>query len=276
MTEECVDAASSSPGGSEMRRIPTAPAAAATRAACPGSTRRTRRLGPRLGAACLTAAAMMLLAAVQVAGAAASRATTSASTSTGCAAAQFCTSFAGSGPLTGTSGYDGVQPCGGSYTGTVSYHGVIFDTGGWQCVELASRWLYAYTGKVPLGPTGQLVATGRDVASAFHARYPVYPLYPPSGGTAAYDLTIRPGDIISMWTAGSGSAGHVAVVTNVSVSLTNGGNGTGTISVMDENYHTAHPHNITVTGGQMSYGGYNQFQWLELAPGPSAAASVPG
>jgi hypothetical protein len=209
------------------------------------------------------------------------------SASTSWPGAQFCNSFSGgitsvSHPLTGP-GYDGVQPCGGTYPGKVSYppgNGVIFDTDGWQCVELAARWLYAYAAHVPPG-----VGLGRDVAWQYHATYPAYPVYPPASsvGTAAYDLTIRPGDIISMWgPSGSDPAGHVAVVTAVNVTLTNGVDGTGTITVMDENDLSTGTATINVQNGQMSYGTpgnyyyYNQFQWLELAPGPSGAASVPG
>lgn len=191
---------------------------------------------------------------------------------------QFCNSFSQSQPLTGP-GYDGVQPCGGSYGGAVGYKGVTFDSGGWQCVELAARWFYAYTGQIP-----PAVLYGKNVAAQYHSpSYPMYPVYPPSGGTATYDLTIRPGDIISMWgPATSDSAGHVAVVTAISVTLTNGANGTGSIKVMEENGSSSGVATINVSGGQMSYGTpgskfyYNEFQWLELAPGPSGGTAVPG
>lgn len=221
----------------------------------------------------VAAVGIILLATVQLAG-------TPASASVNWSGPQFCGSFKYS-VTTGTA-YDGVQPCAGSYTGTVSYSGVTFDTDGWQCVELAARWFYAYTGNVPTGPNGQLVGSGRNVVSQFHAHYTVYPAYPASGGTATYDLTIYPGDIISMWgPASSEPAGHVAVVTNVNVNLVNGV-ANGTITVMDENNSSKYPHIITVSNGQMSsdspgsYYYYNQFQWLGLAPGPSAVASVPG
>jgi hypothetical protein len=195
-----------------------------------------------------------------------------ASADSGWAGSSFCTRFSGSHHLTAQP-YDGVAACGGSYTGTVSYNGVVFDTDGWQCVELASRWLYADTGLKP-----PMVDYGKNVAKTYHATYPQFTAYPASGGTATFSSSIRAGDIISMWGApGTEPAGHVAVVTGVNVT---GGN--GTISLLEENGSATGYAQINVTSGQMSYGSpksyyyYTSFQWITLAPPPgSSIAAAP-
>ena len=176
------------------------------------------------------------------------------------AASSFCASY--NMPYMGTT-FDGVAACGVPYDGTksnnqgeIKYNGVMLDSVGFQCVELAARYFYYVTG---LNPPG---ANGGDYAWAVYKAYPQYGISPggATGGVSSYENTLVPGDIISMWSS-SDPTGHVAIVTAVSL---NGGN--GKIYVMDENASASGSDAITVTGGKMSYGSLNDFQWVYNLP----------
>ena len=187
------------------------------------------------------------------------------------AGSSFCAGFSGS-SYSGIS-YDGVAGCDGPLTGTIKYNGVTFDTAGWNCVELAARYLYAATGSVP-----PEVPAAANVAQKYHAAFAKYPVYPASGGTSAFGSSIADGDIISMWGGPSAqSFGHVAIV--IDVSGVSGGN--GRIKLLEENGagststtgHAGYGY-INVSNGQMSYGSptydggefyYTSFQWLSVA-----------
>jgi len=156
--------------------------------------------------------------------------------------------------------YNGVAACGNAYPnnnqGKISYKGVEFDSVGFQCVELAARYLYYITGKTP-----PLVPDASDYAYYIGAD-DGYQVYPPgiAGGTGTFYTSITPGQVISMWSS-SDPVGHVAVVTAVNVS---GGN--GTITVMDENASASGTDTITVSNGTMTYGHYPNFQWTTNIP----------
>ena len=169
----------------------------------------------------------------------------------------FCSSY--NVRYTGTT-YRGVAACGNAdpdnNQGEISYKGVEFDSIGFQCVELAARYLYFITGKKP-----PLVPRASDYAYYIGADdgFQVYP-GGLTGGTTKYQASLTPGQVISMWSA-SDQIGHVAVVTAVNVS-----NGNGTITVMDENANGTGSGTIKVSGGTMSYGGYPNFQWTTDLP----------
>jgi len=184
----------------------------------------------------------------------------SATSATDWADSAFCASY--DVPYLGTT-YNGVAACGDAWPaannqGEISYNGVEFDSYGFQCVELAARYLYYMTGqRPPLVPDASYFAyyVGADDG------YDVYPagMY---GGTSTFQTSLTPGQIISMWSS-SDSVGHVAVVTAVDVA---GGN--GTITVMDEDASASGTDTITVTNGAMSYGSaYQDFQWTTNLPG---------
>jgi hypothetical protein len=191
------------------------------------------------------------------------------------AGSTFCSGHDGGHYLGTGSTYNGVAACGGPLTGYVEYSSsVIFDTAGYNCVELAARYLYATTGINPPG-----VPSGYEVASAYaSAAKKLNYNFPLSGWTSAYSTSIAPGDIISMQGPGD-SNGHVAVVTGVSVS-----GGTGTIHLLDENDPKSPNAVITVSGGKMTFdnGYYNSFQWVALdtaipaEPESLSASSVTG
>ena len=180
----------------------------------------------------------------------------------------FCGRFSGA----YLNSYNGVAACVGPLSGTISYNGVTFDTAGWNCVELAARYLYAITNEADVPPEVQLA---KNVASRYHTAFTQFPLYPASGGTGSYSSSIQDGDIISMWGGPNAqSAGHVALVTDVSG--VSGGN--GRIKLLEENGSSTGIAYINVSGGQMTYGSptyaggefyYTSFQWL------SPAATLP-
>ena len=174
------------------------------------------------------------------------------------AGASFCASYGVR--YMGTT-YNGVAACGNAYPnnyqGKIAHNGVVLDTVGFQCVELAARYFYYVSGHSP-----PLVQDASDYAYYVGAdyRYGVYPAGI-TGGTSTFQNSLTPGNIISMWSR-SDQVGHVAVVTKVNVT---GGN--GTITVMDENASANGTHTITVSGGHMSYGGiYPDFQWTTNLP----------
>ena len=177
----------------------------------------------------------------------------------GWAGPSFCASYGV--PYMGTS-YDGVAACGNAYPdnnqGKISYHGVEFDSVGFQCAELTARYFYYLTGQKP-----PLVPDASEFAYALNSSYG-YNVYPAgsNGVTSTFHSSLAPGQIVSM-SSSSDQVGHVAVVTAVNVT---GGN--GTITVMDENGSGSGTDTITVSGGQMSYQGlYNDFQWTTNMPG---------
>ena len=212
----------------------------------------------------------VVLIACLLMGAGALAGATAASAGSSWAGSSFCTSYSNSHALSGAP-YDGVAACAGTYTGTVSYDGVVFDTDGWQCVELAARYFYVDTGLKP-----PEVQEARNVVQAYQNDYPQFTAYPASGGTSTFSSSIAAGDIISMWGGPAAQTdGHVAIVTNVAVS-----HGSGNIQLLEENGSASGVAYITVTDNQMSYGSpsydggyyyYTSFQWLTLGPGSVSA-----
>lgn len=163
----------------------------------------------------------------------------------------------------------GVATCGtgwegpnGNYQGWVGYDGHMFDSYGYQCVEYVERYFYYLTGQLaPIPKDG-------DASYFAYTTQRAYPRYAISagGGNGGSDIfdpnTIIPGTIMSMWSE-SDLVGHVGVVSNVQVS-----NGNGTISLADENASPTGTDTISVQGGRMTMGHYDQFQWISGLPDP--------
>jgi hypothetical protein len=178
------------------------------------------------------------------------------------ASSSFCATHFNA-PYLGTT-FDGVAACGVKYTGSssnyqgrVTYNGVLLNSYGFQCVELAARYFYYVTGHNPPG------ANGGGYAWAVYKAYPQYGISPggANGGVSSYQNTLVAGDIISMWSSGN-QTGHVAVVTSVSLNSAQ----TGKIYVIDENASATGSDAITVTNGKMSFNGLNDFQWVYNLP----------
>jgi hypothetical protein len=190
--------------------------------------------------------------------------------STDWAGSSFCTRY---GVPTMAGNYKGVRACGDPFVddssntqGTISYttpsgNTVIFNSVGFQCVELVARYFYFQTTLIPDNP--KIPPSGAAFVSTEHHNYPQITI---SGATDTFQNSITPGNIISMWSA-SDSVGHVAVVTGI---VKSDGIVTG-IRVMDENALRSGIYTITVTNGKMLYplksGGYNEFQWTKNLPG---------
>ena len=189
------------------------------------------------------------------------------------AGSAFCSSHDGGKYLNAS--YNGVAACIGPLTGTVEYSSsVIFDTAGYNCVELAARYLYATTAINP-----PEVPSAYEVASAYaSAAKKLNYNFPLSDWTSAYSTSIAPGDIISMKGPGDPN-GHVAVVTGTSVS-----GGKGEIQLLDENDPKSPNAVISVSGGKMTFdnGIYTSFQWvapdiaIPAEPQNLSASSVTG
>lgn len=166
--------------------------------------------------------------------------------------------------------YMGVTACGQAYSGTTTsntqgqiiYEGVKINTVGFQCEELAARYFWFETTLTP--PTKPLPGTGKMFVADLHSSYPQYTV---SGWTDNFSASLTPGQIISMGDSNPNDAndnGHVGVVTNVSVS-----DGSGTITMMDENASGTAQDTITVSGGRFTTGtagSYALFEWTTNLP----------
>jgi hypothetical protein len=183
----------------------------------------------------------------------------------------FCRSKAAGVQYLGTT-WHGVAACGAAYPdnaqGTISYKGVVFDTDGFQCVELAERYFYYVTGRP--GP----FANGSDLAEVLYYRYhhadPSLGLYPSGvlGRTSAYQATLEAGDIISLWSNSDSVVGHVGVVIRTALRRGRDGKESGTITILNENASSNGLDKIQVNDGSMFFpdGSYPYFQWLYGLP----------
>ena len=154
--------------------------------------------------------------------------------------------------------FDNVYACGPA-TGNPD----DFDSVGFQCVELAERFLWVNYGAFITG-----VPDGRHFVAMAAAQLDV------AIGTPGVGALPAPGDVISLW--GPAPAliyGHTAVVTSVSVN----GYGNGVIEVMEENGSKTGWDQLTVSNWRETYstpswlGGmyyYTHVEWLELKPNP--------
>ena len=172
----------------------------------------------------------------------------------------FCAAAAGpyGGHALGAS-FENVYACGPTGTFAVPPFELPADShGGFQCVELAERFLWDQYGRTPVS-----VLVGGMFASVVGTNYGI-----PVGNSGSTLLPVA-GDIISMWGGSShqsqnGSSSHVAVVTHVAGSLASG----ASIAVMEENGSPSGSNTITVLPGgkTWSYNGgwFASFNWLEL------------
>jgi hypothetical protein len=167
----------------------------------------------------------------------------------------WCSAYDG----TALGSYDNVYACYGPNAPATPFNPGY---GGFQCTELANRYLYNVNGDTVFGDNlvgGNFVAT---VSSQ-------YGISTGSSGGSAMPVA---GDIISMWGGSSGQSQsgddtHVSVVTSVSG---------GTITTLNENDTSDSNgdngiNTITVSGSSWSFNGgfYTSFEWLNLASSTS-------
>jgi FG-GAP-like repeat/CHAP domain len=152
--------------------------------------------------------------------------------------AGFCKSIVSSGsPLnSGNTSYDKVYPCGPEPGGSYPSYGDAFqDGGGFQCTELANRFLFDVWGRQPVFGSS---LDGKTFAQTVHADYPSVPLV--TNGTAGQPYL--PGDIVSFSGNSKEPDGHVAVV----IASAENGSGNGSVTIMEENAAASGKETLTV------------------------------
>ena len=134
---------------------------------------------------------------------------------------------------------------------------VSFDPGyGFQCVELAYRFMYVTyeEGYQTVGDGTKIAADGGTNGADFvDAAHNAYGTPDEPAGTTLLPVA---GDIVSYGPPNGGS-GHVMVVTNVSVS-----GGTGTITVMEENWAGDSSQPTSDSGDNGGYNTINVNNWV--------------
>jgi hypothetical protein len=156
----------------------------------------------------------------------------------------------------GSTSFDNVYPCGPEPGATFPSYGDVFQpSGGFQCTELANRFVFNAWGLQPI--FGKSL-DGAHYAQTLHAVYRSVALVPNGIAGQPY-LT---GDIVSFkGTHTSTTDGHVAVV--IFSSYASGDNGNYSITIMEQNAPTQNP--ATATMGQENLTVKN---WaLQPAPG---------
>lgn len=137
--------------------------------------------------------------------------------------------------------YNGVQACGpgplqGGYDYLVHFYSGAWGEYEWECVELVMRYMYLVYGISPYSANGNTVVSN----------YPGSLLTKvPDNGTSLP----APGDIVSEAGTASNPNGHTGVVTAVNVT-----NGTGTVTIMEENATSTGWGSIPVSGNVLGSG----------------------
>jgi hypothetical protein len=180
--------------------------------------------------------------------------------------------------------FDGVLACTGPDIGEIAFHGtggttIESDSAGFQCVELATRYLYAQF-RLPIegiqfpvsDPNGYKVVSNywTYIQSHSSTHYPLK-LVTPSSATAG---SLAPGDVVSYGNNADGEGGHVDIVTSTSPSPFDGN---GTISTLNEN--VAGKITIKVTNWQFGLDDFdNNYMaatgWLHYTGGPPPAEKL--
>ena len=144
-----------------------------------------------------------------------------------------------------------------------------FDTDGFQCVELSTRFLWVVYGKVI-----RKVDSGADLVELGHDQLHI-PIGTPGPGRVP-----EPGDILSLSGPFADPSGHTAVVAAVNVNPA----GNGSIQVMEENGSLSGWDHIDVRDWSESFGDpkylggyfhYTDISWLALAHANTPAPSMP-
>jgi hypothetical protein len=138
-------------------------------------------------------------------------------------------------------------------------------TEGFQCVELADRFLYVSRGWAPLSSTN-----GDQAVAHYAAAHGVAIVPDPTVGKSPAVGTIISFSNSSSFNSADG--GHVAVVTATSVN----GSGNGSITIVSENVgSTARADVLTVSNWVVNRFGFAYAEWLDLASPPPPQSTVP-
>lgn len=203
--------------------------------------------------------------------------------------AQWCTTFGGHvihGQLANggvLKGWTGLSPnipvCGplpkSNPTGVTPMPGGSGFFVGFQCVELADRWLYVAFGLRLIPGNGDVDA--RDYYNKYHSNDPNLKLVDGSGGVSPVHEAPSPGDVISFSNHSNfqdANGGHVAVVVAVDPSVTSSGN--GNVYVAQENFDTSNLKHwydapLSMHNWQLTKSGRETFtyaQWLKTGYTP--------
>jgi hypothetical protein len=125
---------------------------------------------------------------------------------------------------------------------------------GYQCAELAARWLYHRYG------VASTSANGAAVVKNYVAKHPTkFAKY----ANGAVGNAPKVGDVVSFSNSSTRSDfGHVGVVMSSSVNSS----GNGTVKLAEQNYHgtggTAGVHSYTVTAWKITGSGFRYVEWL--------------
>jgi hypothetical protein len=131
--------------------------------------------------------------------------------------------------------WHGVPACGPvTYRPPYPSHLVHFFTGAWgefefECVELVMRFLYQEWGIAPWGGSANTIKNSPPASIDFYI----------NDGTHAF----VPGDILTEESVSQNSSGHAVIITGVSLN----GNGTGTVSILEQNSSSNGSRSIHVT-----------------------------
>jgi hypothetical protein len=137
--------------------------------------------------------------------------------------------------------YNGVQACGpgplqGGYDHLVHFYSGAWGEYEWECVELVTRYMYLVYGVNPYSANGNTVVSN----------YPGSLLAKVSNNGTSLPAS---GDIVSEAGTSGNPNGHTGVVTAVNVT-----NGTGTVTIMEENASSTGWGSIPVSGGVLGGG----------------------
>jgi hypothetical protein len=155
----------------------------------------------------------------------------------------FCKSVISTGYDLGNeaTSYDDVYPCGPEPGSSFPPYGDSFQPpGGFQCTELANRFLFDAW---DLQPVFGSSLDGANYARTVHADYPSVPLVP--NGTSGQPYL--PGDIISFTGSSKEPDGHVAVV----IGTTENSSGNGTVTIMEQNAASSGTETLAVSGWKL-------------------------
>jgi CHAP domain len=152
----------------------------------------------------------------------------------------FCASVVSQGqPLgSGATSFDDVYPCGPEPGSSFPPYGDAFQpSGGFQCTELANRFLFDVWNIAPVFGSS---LDGSNFARTVHMDHPSVELV--ANGTPGEPYL--PGDIVSFTGNSKEPDGHVAAVT----ASTENASGNGTITIMEQNAAASGSETLTVSG----------------------------
>jgi CHAP domain len=141
----------------------------------------------------------------------------------------------------GSTSYDDIYPCGPEPGKSFPSYGDGFQpSGGFQCTELANRFLFNAWGLQPVFGSS---LDGKTYAQTVHTDYPSVQLI--ANGTAGQPYL--PGDIVSFTGNSNEPDGHVAVV----IASTENPSGNGTVTIMEQNAALSGQESLKVSGWKL-------------------------